>query len=156
MQKTHYLQQEFCKQLAAIPPDTRPLFGKMNVLQMVEHMGYAFQQASGRIPLDPVHDEATTEKMYAFMISERPFKDNTPNPYLPDEPDAPKHITLPDAIASLQRDIDYFFQHFQHQPDARVLNPFFGNLTFEEWVHLLHKHAAHHLRQFGVSIQAQS
>jgi hypothetical protein len=29
-------------------------------------------------------------------------------------------------------------------------NPFFGDLNFAENVHLLHKHALHHLRQFGV------
>jgi hypothetical protein len=59
---------------------TKPLFGKMNVQQMIEHMGYAFRQASGLIPLDALNNEEITAKMYRFMMSERPFKDNTPNP----------------------------------------------------------------------------
>lgn len=151
MDKQHFLKQEFIKLLATLDPNAKAIFGKMNVHQMIEHMGYSFRQASGLIPLEPVNNEEMTHKMYTFMMSDRPFKDNTPNPYLPEEPDAPVFGSVEDALRDLQKDIDVFFDTFENEPGKRILNPFFGNLNFDEWLHLLHKHSWHHLRQFGIN-----
>lgn len=148
--KLDFLQHQYIDLLKSIPEDEAPRFGKMNVHQMIEHMSYAFRQASGLIPLDPINDEATTQKMYSFMMSDKPFRDNTPNPYLSDEPPLPEQEELVDSIQILQNDIEVFVDTFQCQDDLRIVNPFFGNLNREEWIHLLHKHAWHHLRQFGV------
>jgi hypothetical protein len=49
----------------------------------------------------------------------------------------------------LEKDINHFVTVFEYEPDLRILNPFFGNLNMDEWIHLLHKHAMHHLRQFN-------
>ncbi len=149
MNKLEFLKNDFVDRLRTIPEETRPLFGKMNLHQMIEHMGYAFRQASGLIPLPAANDEATTQKMYQFMLSDKPFRDNTPNPYLPDEPPPPVTLSIDEAIEALNRDIQTFLHTFESDPELRILNPFFGNLNFSEWVHLLHKHALHHLRQFG-------
>lgn len=150
MNKQDFLKSEFIPFLKTIAVDTAPLFGKMNVHQMIEHMGYAFTQASGLVPLAATNNEDITKKMYDFMMSDRPFKDNTPNPYLPDEPSQPASADISEALLNLQHDIDLFFATFENDPEKRILNPFFGILNFEEWQHLLHKHALHHLRQFGV------
>lgn len=147
--KLYYFTHTYIDQLHAIPELTTPVFGKMNVHQMIEHMSYAFRQATGLIPLTPHHDASTTEKMYQFMMSDKPFKDNTPNPYLPDMPPPPVTASVRVAIQQLQHDIDKFIDVFVQQPELRVQNPFFGNLNFNEWQHLLFKHAQHHLRQFN-------
>ena len=151
MNKLHFLQHEFVNMLNKIPAETPATFGKMNVHQMIEHMSYAFKQASGLIPLDAANNEEVTSKMYNFMMSEKPFRDNTPNPYLPDEPEAPFHSSIHESLDNLQMDINFFIETFQHQSEEKVLNPFFGHLNFEERVHLLYKHALHHLRQFGIN-----
>ncbi|MBL7765169.1 MAG: DinB family protein [Chitinophagaceae bacterium] len=152
MKKLEFLRGEYLQILADLDPNTLPLFGKMNVHQMIEHMSYAFRQASGLIPLDSLNDADTTEKMYRFMMSDKPFRDNTPNPYLPDhpEPTVQKEISL--SIEVLKMDIEHFVATFEADQGRRIPNPFFGNLNFEEWIHLLHKHAWHHLRQFGMNI----
>jgi hypothetical protein len=150
MEKLAFLKNEFVNVLASVSADTAPLFGKMNVHQMIEHMGYAFRQASRLILLAPVNDEETTAKMYQFMISEKPFRDNTPNPYLPDTPEPTTYATIGESLTHLQEDINHFIFVFGEDKEKRILNPFFGNLNFDEWTHLLHKHAMHHLRQFGV------
>ncbi len=149
MDKLTFLQTDYINLLQQIDPNTKPVFGKMNVHQMIEHMSYAFRQASGLIPLPAVNDEATTQKMYTFMMSDKAFRDNTPNPYLPDEPEAPLHSSIAESIISLEKDINHFKTVFENEPDLRILNPFFGNLNMDEWIHLLHKHAMHHLRQFN-------
>jgi hypothetical protein len=41
---------------------------------------------------------------------------------------------------------------FQENHMQQTRNPFFGDLNFEENVHLLYKHALHHLKQFGVMV----
>ncbi len=151
MDKLRFLEIEFPELLASIPLDTAPLFGKMNVLQMIEHMAYAFQQASGLVVHPTLHDAETTQKMYRFMMSDKPFRDNTPNPYLPDEPLPASYSAQPQAIEALKQAIQVFKETFTDQPEKRLLNPFFGELNFEEWTHLLFKHSWHHLRQFGIN-----
>ena len=84
------------------------------------------------------------------MMSERPFRENTPNQLLPDVPPQARHSSMKDAVAELQSEIDDFFDVYASQPQLRNVSPFFGNLNFEEQVHLLHKHAMHHARQFGL------
>jgi hypothetical protein len=148
--KLHFLQHQYIDILKSVPTDEPARFGKMNVHQMIEHMSYAFRQASGLIPLAPANDEATTQKMYTFMMSDKPFRNNTPNPYLPDEPAMPEQDEISDSIQILQNDIEVFVDTFRDRDELRILNPFFGNLNQAEWIHLLHKHAWHHLRQFGV------
>lgn len=151
MNKLAFLQGEYLELLKGINKDEPPVFGKMNVHQMIEHMSYAFRQASGLIPLPSQQDEETTAKMYRFMMSDKPFRDNTPNPYLPDEPEPTKQPSISDAIQALKKDIAEFVRTFEQDPHRRILNPFFGDLNREEWIHLLHKHAWHHLRQFNVT-----
>ena len=150
--KIDFLQHKLIPLMSSLDEHTKPLFGKMNVHQMIEHMGYAFQQASGLIPLPASNNKAMTEKMYRFMMSDKPFRDNTPNVYLPEEPVAPTYDTISVSINALKNDIEVFFSTFENDKTQRILNPFFGHLNFEEWVHLLHKHSLHHLRQFGINL----
>jgi hypothetical protein len=42
-----------------------------------------------------------------------------------------------------------FVNYFKGNESKLVMNPFFGELNFEQQVRLLHKHAMHHARQFG-------
>ena len=127
-------------------------WGKMNAQQMVEHMSDAFRWANGKSPQKPALSPEITQRSYSFMMSEKPFRENTPNQLLSDEPRVAKHKNMTDAIAELQIEIDYFFEVYNGKPELRMINPFFGNLNYEEQVQLLHKHAAHHARQFGLDI----
>ena len=50
----------------------------------------------------------------------------------------------------LQKELDYFFEEFTANSGLKTRNPFFGKLNYEMNVQLLHKHAMHHLKQFGL------
>ncbi len=89
--------------------------------------------------------------MQAFVQSDKPFKENTPNALLPDEPLPAKYSSIQVAIAALQADIDQFFAHYNSNQGATVTNPFFGELNYDLQVQLLYKHAIHHLKQFGAA-----
>lgn len=149
-EKAAFLRNKFIPQLLSIPQDKNPSWGKMNLLQMIEHMSYAFRQANGKDVYEIMTPDEHLPKMHAFMMSDKPFKENTPNRLLPDEPAAPKHETTTQATEELKAEISDFFSVFAAEPDKKITNPFFGVLGYEEWVQLLYKHSWHHLRQFGV------
>ncbi len=149
MDKKEFLLEEFCEILLSIDENTKPLFGKMNFGQMVEHFSDSVRIANGKETFDFKQDDAITEKMKNFMLSDKPFRENTPNPLLPDEPEAVKNSSIVKAIEELKMELNDFETYFAKHSDAKLRNPFFGELNFEEWIHLLHKHALHHLKQFG-------
>jgi hypothetical protein len=149
--KAHFLKYEYTKKLAALSPDTERLWGKMNLQQMIEHMSEYMRMGSGKQPQKLLTPEERLPKMQAFLMSEKPFQENTPNVLMPDTPVATHHANIQDAIAELQTEIDHFFDSFANTPDKTVINPFFGGLNYEMSVQLLHKHAWHHLKQFGIT-----
>jgi len=150
--KIQFLKTAFIPLLQSIPPDTKGQWGVLNLQQMIEHMGDAFKNAAGKLVLPPLTSGETLEKMRAFLMSEKPFKENTQNPYM-DEKGAPtRQSDVQAAIARLEKCIHDFFLHFESNPNTTTQNAFFGELTFEQNVQLLHKHALHHLKQFGVVV----
>ncbi len=148
-QKAHFLKHEFTKKLFKLDDDAPRLWGKMNVQQMVEHFCDSMRNASGKLLLRQLTPEENIPKMQAFLESEKPFKENTPNPHMPDTPEPIKHATKQDAINELQSEIDHFFAVYEQEKDKKTPNPFFGMLNYEQQVQLLYKHATHHLRQFN-------
>lgn len=149
-QKAEFLQSALVDKVSAIDPATRPAWGKMNVPQMIEHLAGAFRQAYGVIKTEEVLTPAENiPRMQAFLQSEKPFRENTPNALLPDEPLPPHFATVQEAIADLQSAVVEFFAYYRHNEGATVRNPFFGDLDYDLQVQLLYKHATHHLRQFG-------
>jgi carbonic anhydrase/acetyltransferase-like protein (isoleucine patch superfamily) len=145
-----FLKQALMEHLRQLQPNTEPLFGKMNVHQMIEHLAYAFRQASGLIPLPAENNEDTTSKMYAFLMSNKPFRANTPNRYLPDTPLPAVHANSTASLIDLQHAMDGFFDTFRNNPTLIIQNPFFGRLNFNDSLQLLYKHTRHHLTQFGI------
>ena len=148
--KKKFLKEEYTPKLAALDPDAERLWGKMNVHQMIEHMSDYVRIGSGRTPVEIVTPEEHLPKMQAFLMTEKPFRENTPNSLMPDEPPAVRHTDIKDAIAELQEEIDHFFETFHNNAGFKATHPFFGHLDFDMSVQILHKHALHHLRQFGI------
>ena len=116
---------------------------------MIEHMSFSVRNANGKLVYTINQPVEIVAKMKTFMMSDKPFKDNTPNPLLPDTPPDPKYATVQESLKELQQELDDFVLSFKYIIMQTRTNPFFGDLNFDEWTHLLHKHAIHHLRQFG-------
>ncbi|MCX6316478.1 MAG: hypothetical protein NTW29_04260 [Bacteroidetes bacterium] len=152
IEKENFLRTRLVTLLQRLDPSTPPKWGKMSVQQMIEHFtNDALRNANGRLKTDriitpPEH----LERMREFMLSEKPFKENTRNVLMGEEPAPTEYKTVQAAIGALQQELIWFFEAYEQKPDLVVRNPFFGNLNFEQNVQLLYKHAIHHLRQFGV------
>jgi len=149
-QKVAFLKTEYINALRSLDSNAPRKWGKMNVQQMIEHMSDYVRIASGRTPMQIVTPAEQLERMQGFLASEKPFRENTPNALMSEEPSPERHATKEDAIDELQSEINYFFNAFANEPEKKLDNPFFGTLGYEQQVQLLYKHATHHLRQFGM------
>jgi hypothetical protein len=151
-EKENFLRTKLVSYLQRLDPATPARWGKMNVQQMIEHYaGDAVRNASGRLKIDKIiTPPENLARMREFMLSDKPFRENTRNPLMGEEPPALRYKTMQAAIGGLQQELIYFFEAFEKDPNLITRNPFFGDLNFDENVQLLYKHALHHLRQFGV------
>lgn len=152
IEKENFLRTKLITYLQRLDPATPPRWGKMNVQQMIEHFaGDAVKNANGRLKFDQIMTPPDhLSRLREFMMSDKPFRENTENPLMGKEP-APTHFkTIQGAIGALQQELIYFFEAYEKDPQLIIRNPFFGDLNFEQNVQLLYKHALHHLRQFGV------
>lgn len=149
-EKAQFLKSEYKQKLEALDANAERKWGKMNVQQMIEHMRDYVRIGYGKDVYPVQTPEERLPRYQEFLKSEKPFMENTPNSLMSDTPATAKHSTKEAAIAELQGELDNFFDTFKNQPDKKVSNPFFGELDYNMSVQLLHKHAWHHLRQFGV------
>ncbi|HMP91861.1 MAG TPA: hypothetical protein PKD90_03265 [Phnomibacter sp.] len=150
-EKASFLKHQLPALLATLEPQVTGQWGKMKAQHMVEHLAGAIRMAAGQFKVQPLVQGERLEKNYRFLMSDKPFAPNIENPLLDAEPGAFRYATMPEAVAAVQRALQLFFEYYQQNPEARVLNPFFGELNYEEQVHLLYKHALHHLKQFGIA-----
>lgn len=145
-----FLKEKFIPALKKIAPETKGNWGVMSPQQMVEHFGDSLANAYGKLVLPYVTTPERKEALHNFLMSDIPFKENTKNPIISETPHAPRFSGLEEAIEKLQKRIDIFFETFEKNPTLTTTNPVFGPLNFEQNVHLLYKHAKHHLKQFGI------
>ncbi|MCX8080478.1 MAG: hypothetical protein N3F09_04485 [Bacteroidia bacterium] len=150
LNKREFLKQTFPKMLEAVNQEPLPLWGKLNFQGMIEHMSESVAMAYGKVVFPVQVDEATMEKLRNFMLSDKPFRPGTPNTIMGEHP--PKLIfeNRQMALEDLKNNIHEFFDFYAKNSCHIQANPFFGKLNFDEWVHLLCKHARHHLNQFGL------
>lgn len=150
-QKADFLRNQYTGILTGLDASTPRKWGKMNVQQMIEHMSDYVRVASGRNVLPSTTPEENLPRVRAFLESEKPFRENTPNALMSEDPKPVKHADKADAISELQAEIDHFFAVHENEPGRTAPSPFFGVLNFDQQVQLLYKHSTHHLRQFGLN-----
>lgn len=148
MDKLNFIKTEFPKLLQNLNPEAKGEWGVMKGQQMVEHMTDSVSQATGKNN-QKLHTTPDLVGRYKdFAMSDKEFKPNTPNALLSDLPSPITKATIKDAIAEYNYQITAFINYFETNRGAIITNPFFGDFNFEEWTHLLHKHAIHHSKQF--------
>ena len=152
IEKENFLRTRLISHLQQLDPATPNRWGKMSVQQMIEHYaGDAVRNANGRLKIDTIiTPPEQLQRMREFMMSDKPFKENTMNPLMGEEPLPLRYTTVQAAIGALQQELIYFFEAYEKNPEMVIRNPFFGDLNFEQNVQLLYKHALHHLKQFGI------
>lgn len=149
--KEQFLQLEFIPLLEQLSDNEVGLWGVLSPQGMIEHVSDSFGYAYGRLKYTTLHTPPDHLAGYrAFLLSEKPFKENTKNALMPDEPAPLRHRSMTEAIDELRKEIKAFSDFYAAHPSHKELNAFFGELNYDEQVHLLHKHAWHHLKQFNL------
>lgn len=138
--------------LEKIEPHTQPIWGTMNVQEMVEHLTDVLLAAQEKIKVGLVIPEDKIDEYQKLMLSDHPIPKGTKAPY-------PKAIELRNedleiAIDELAEEWIAFEDFFEKHPDKTTLHPYFGQLNYEKWLIMHAKHITHHLTQFGVTIDS--
>jgi hypothetical protein len=147
-EKLNFIKNDFIQLVSQLNGNETPQWGKMNAQQMVEHMGDAFLDATGMNKRTLLTPDEQLAAFRSFMMSDKDFKPNTKNALMSETPDPVKFENYEAALQRLKQCICDFENHFSENEMKKEMNPFFGELNFEEAVQLLHKHVRHHLRQF--------
>ena len=150
MDKLKFLKTDFIKLLSTLKSTDKGNWGLLNGQQMVEHMSDSVRIANGKDKMQLHTPEKQVEAFRKFAMSDKEFKPNTKNALLSETPPPVRNANMQEAILELENEITAFISYFEINKDATITNPFFGDLNFEEWVHLLFKHAMHHCKQFGL------
>ncbi len=151
-EKENFLRTRLVSYFQRLDPTTPPLWGRLSVQGMIEHYTHdGLRNANGKLTFDKIVTPPDLLPKYReFMMSEKPFRPNTRNPLMSEEALPLQYQTVQAAIGVLQEELIDFFLAYEKDPSRIILNPIFGELNFEQNVHLLYKHALHHLRQFGM------
>ncbi|MEO0311483.1 MAG: hypothetical protein RIQ89_1140 [Bacteroidota bacterium] len=148
--KSKFLNNEFVYLLEKLKGNEVPNWGKLNPIQMIEHFADAVNLAAGSYTGAIITPPEKLEAMRVFMLSDKDFKPNTPNKLMPEVPAPARSATVEEGILLLKAALINLGSYFESNPTALTINPFFGNLSYSDNIQLLHKHALHHLRQFGL------
>jgi hydroxymethylglutaryl-CoA reductase len=134
--------------LSMINQDAKPIFGKMNGQQMIEHLSFLLQISNGRVAADYYVSDEKTARRKPFLNTEGELQVGFKMKTLSEEPSELKFNSVGEAINDLFIQIDNFNSHFE---TAKAENhPFFGELDFEYWKRFHVKHFTHHFKQFGL------
>lgn len=136
--------------------DTAPLWGKMNVQQMLEHVCLPFLMATGKLPVTLSTPEEKVPVLKRILMSDKPLPRLFHNPLLPVEPVPAAGAHLQESKKALAETVQFFLEHFKNNPNATSVHNIYGPLNYHEWLVMNFKHIQHHFEQFGVEVQLES
>ncbi len=138
--------QELLERLEKLTPKSRPLWGKMNVCQMVSHCQKPLDVADGSLKLKRSFLGMIFGKMAKNNFLKNNIKKNLPTHPSFKVEDTPDFETEWGTLISLVKK----FGEKGPEVIATKQHPLFGEMTEEEWGILQYKHLDHHLKQFDV------
>lgn len=156
MNKEQFFTQQYVPLLKQLHGTEKGEWGVLSAQGMIEHMTNSIGEAWGRIPRTLQTPADIQQRVRDFGLSDKEFKPNTKNALMSEEPAPLRHASIAEAISELEAEIRSMVQFHQEHPGTSFMNPFFGELNYDEWLHLLHKHAVHHLRQFRIDPSVQA
>lgn len=140
-------KNEILDRIDQLHPNSKPMWGKMSVSQMLAHCIPPTRISSGEIE----GKQRLIGMLFGRMakkqlLADEPMKRSLPTDpsfIIKNDPDFYKsQEELKEAIQNLYKTDKTSLLQRQH--------PFFGRMTADEWGVLNYKHYDHHLRQFGV------
>ncbi|HEX6914060.1 MAG TPA: DUF1569 domain-containing protein [Chitinophagaceae bacterium] len=133
--------------ITRLTAESKPLWGKMTVSQMLAHCQMTLRVALGEHPMKRNLFGILFGRMAKkALVSDKPYKRGLPT--------APSFIIKNDPDFETERDkLVALVERFSKGGEAALMkgpHPFFGPMTAAEWDKSQWKHLDHHLQQFGV------
>ncbi len=134
--------------LNKLTPSSQPLWGKMNVAQMLAHLNVSYDIAYGKTVVKNNFFMKLLLKLVIkkIVVSEIPYKQNSqtaPVFIITDARDFEKEKTI--LINYIKETEVKGAAYFEGKESSS-----FGILTSGEWSNQFYKHIDHHFKQFGV------
>ncbi|MDT0555849.1 phenylacetic acid degradation bifunctional protein PaaZ [Patiriisocius hiemis] len=138
--------------LSKLTEDTKPKWGAMTAQQMIEHLEYTYQIASGKLQDFKI---ATPKKILEKVKNTLYNYDKMPREHMfplakESKIEELRFSNLEEAIEQLKKTRENYIEFFKEHPDATLKNVVFGELNKYEWYLLERKHLNHHFEQFGL------
>lgn len=137
-------RNELIQRVRMLNEDSRALWGKMTVFQMMKHCSLWEEMLMGRRNYPRVF----IGRIFGKMALRRVTKDEAP--LMRNSPSIPDLIIKDSGNVAMKREkwIALLEEHGRvFNPD--FVHPFFGRMNREEMGRMAYKHTDHHLRQFG-------
>lgn len=139
------------RRIAALSPNTAPLWGKMNAVQMVVHC----TKSEEMYLCDTQYDRLFIGKLFGKMALKGMLKDEKPT-----KPNQPTHklfkgdaLKMDSGFEGQKQKWISLIEEYGKRPKENYQgfsHPFFGPMTHEQIGQAAYKHIDHHLRQFGL------
>lgn len=144
-----FLLEEVPAALKRLSKDTKPEWGEMTPVQMVDHVykGLLLGQNPQDWPLR--HPEERVAANKDFLMGPKPLPRHAERPVGFIETEIQPSANLSEAIDRLLNEVPSFLRTLE-QPHYRMVHPDFGELNAEQALTLNRKHVRHHLAQFGL------
>ena len=138
------IKQDIINRIYKLTPESKPLWGKMNVGQMLAHCQMPIGVADGTHKLKrTLMGRLIGPMLKSILHNDKPFKRNLPTD---------KSFIMTDS-KDFEKERQKLLEMVGNFTEANILNEthtFFGKLTKEQWSKGTYKHLDHHLQQFGV------
>ena len=138
-------KQELISRINKLTANTQPLWGKMNVAQMLAHLQMPIGVADGTHTLRrSLMGRIFGPLVKKMLYNEKPYKHNLPT--------APSFV-MTNTEKEFETEKAKLVAMINRWSAANMVNethPFFGKLTRDQWSMGVWKHIDHHLQQFGV------
>ena len=140
--------EDFINRINQLTPETKALWGKMDVSQMLSHCNVTYE-----FLYDDIHPKpnAFTKLILKLFVKKMVVNEKS---YKPNNPTAPQFIITSDKNFEVEKGrlIDYI-NRTQELGEAYFdgkESHSFGVLNKTEWNNMFVKHLDHHFKQFGV------
>ena len=143
---------EFTEMLAvlnSLTPGQKPLWGKMNAQEMVEHLSdmLMMSRGTGNFTIDV--DAETIARRQQFLLSDKEMAKNIAVPFTKELIEL-RNNELELAVDEFTDEWMNFTEYYENNPSASVIHPYYGDLDFNLWLKMHDKHFMHHFKQFGL------
>ena len=139
------VKQDIIVRINKLTPDSKGLWGKMNVGQMLAHLQVPIGVAEGTSKIKrTIFGRIVGPLAKSILYNNKPFKRS-----LPTDPSFVMIRNEKDFETEKQKLLE-MVNNFTEANMLVETHPFFGKLTKEQWSIGTWKHLDHHLQQFGV------